>query len=94
VNGSFHGCVDFPLVACVIFVSFLSYFHWIFVRGLFLQFLGVWVRICWWGSWIVALCIFVLNHDPSNSEFGLRLKDFGWTLGFWLSSVVIRFPAI
>jgi hypothetical protein len=23
------------------------------------------------GSWIVALCIFVLDHDPSNSEFGL-----------------------
>jgi hypothetical protein len=27
VNGSFHGCVDFPLVARVIFVSFWSYFH-------------------------------------------------------------------
>jgi hypothetical protein len=26
VNGSFHGCVDFPLVARWIFVSFLSYF--------------------------------------------------------------------
>jgi hypothetical protein len=24
------------------------------------------------------LCIFVLDHDPLNSEFGLRLKDFGW----------------
>jgi hypothetical protein len=22
----------------------------------------------------------VLYHDPSNSEFGLRLKDFGWNL--------------
>jgi hypothetical protein len=29
VNGSFHGCVDFPLVAHVIFVSF---FRAIFVR--------------------------------------------------------------
>jgi hypothetical protein len=35
VNGSFHGCVDFSLVARVIFVSFSSYFRWIFVRGLF-----------------------------------------------------------
>jgi hypothetical protein len=24
------------------------------------------------------MCIFVLDHDHSNSEFGLRLKDFGW----------------
>jgi hypothetical protein len=38
VNGSFHGCVDFPLVARVIFMTFLSYFNWIFMRGLFLQF--------------------------------------------------------
>jgi hypothetical protein len=38
VNGSFHGCVDFPLVARVIFVSFSSYFPWIFVRGMFLRF--------------------------------------------------------
>jgi hypothetical protein len=27
VYGSINGCVDFLLVACVIFVSFLSYFH-------------------------------------------------------------------
>jgi hypothetical protein len=38
VNGSFHDCVDFPLVARVIFVSFSSYFCWIFARGLFLRF--------------------------------------------------------
>jgi hypothetical protein len=38
VNRSFHGCVDFPLVPRVIFVSFSSYFHWIFVRVLFLRF--------------------------------------------------------
>jgi hypothetical protein len=41
VYGSFHGCVDFPFVARVIFVSFLSYFRWIFVCGLFLRFWGV-----------------------------------------------------
>jgi hypothetical protein len=83
VNGSFHGCVNFPLVARVIFVSFSSYFHWIFVCGMFLRYSGVWVQICWRGSWIVALCIFVLDHDPSNSEFGLRLRDFGWNPNFW-----------
>jgi hypothetical protein len=38
LNGSFHGCVDFPLVARVIFISFSSYFRWIFVCGLFLRF--------------------------------------------------------
>jgi hypothetical protein len=36
--GSIHGWVDFLLVARVIFVSFLSYFRWIFVRALFLRF--------------------------------------------------------
>jgi hypothetical protein len=41
------------------------------VCGLFLLFRGAWVRICWWESWIVASCIFVLDHDPSSSEFGL-----------------------
>jgi hypothetical protein len=29
-----------------------------------------------------SLSIFVLDHDPSNSEFGLRLKDFGWKPSF------------
>jgi hypothetical protein len=48
------------------------------MRALFLRFRGVGVQIGWWGSWIVVSCIFVLDHDPSNSEFGLRLKDFGW----------------
>jgi hypothetical protein len=38
VNGSFHGCVDFPLVARVIVVSFWSYFCRISVRSLFLRF--------------------------------------------------------
>jgi hypothetical protein len=38
VNGSFHGCVDFPLVARRIFVSFSSYFRRFFMRGLFLRF--------------------------------------------------------
>jgi hypothetical protein len=94
VNESFHGCVDSPLVAHWIFMSFSSYFRRFFVRSLFLRFLGVWVRICWWESWIVASCIFVLDLDPPNSEFGHRLKDFGWTLGFWLCLVAIRFPAI
>jgi hypothetical protein len=37
VNGTFHGCVDSPLVARWIFVSFSSYFHQFFVRGLFLR---------------------------------------------------------
>jgi hypothetical protein len=48
VNGSFHGCVDLPVVARWIFVSFSSYFRRFFMRGLFLRFCGVWVRICWW----------------------------------------------
>jgi hypothetical protein len=94
VNGSFHGCVDLPLVARWIFVSFSSYFHQFFMCDLSLRFLGVWVSICWWESWIVTSCIFVLDLDPPNSKFGLRLEDFGWTLGFWLSSVSIQFPAI
>jgi hypothetical protein len=92
VNGNFHGSINFPLVARVIFLSFFSYFHWIFVRGLFLRFWGVWVWICWWGSWIVALCIFVLDHDPSNSEFGLWLKDFGWKPSFVLELGRISIP--
>jgi hypothetical protein len=82
VYGSIHGCVDFLLVDRMVFMSFSSYFRWIFVRALFLRFRGVWVRICWWGSWIDALCIFVLDHDPLISGFGLRLKDFGWNPSF------------
>jgi hypothetical protein len=81
-NGSFHGCVDSRFVACWIFVSFSSYFCRFFMSGLFLRLYGVWARICWWESWIVASCIFVLDLDPPNSEFGLRLKDFDWNLGF------------
>jgi hypothetical protein len=41
-------------------------------------------------SCFVHLCPWSLSP---NSEFGLRLKDFGWNLGFWLSSVVIRYPS-
>jgi hypothetical protein len=93
VNGSFHGCVDFRFVARWIFVSFSSYFRRFFVRGLFIWLWCVWPRICWWESWIVASCIFVLDLDPPNFEFVLPLKDFGWVLGFWLFSVAIRFPA-
>jgi hypothetical protein len=66
VNGIYHGCVDFPVVLCWIFVSFSSYFRRFFVRGLFLRFRCVWVRICWWESWIVASCIFVLDPDPQT----------------------------
>jgi hypothetical protein len=28
VNGSFRGCIDFPVVARWIFLSFSSYFRW------------------------------------------------------------------
>jgi hypothetical protein len=38
VNGSLHGCVDSRFVARWIFVSFSSYFHRFFIRGLFLRF--------------------------------------------------------
>jgi hypothetical protein len=75
-------------------VSFSSYFRRFFVRVLFLRICCVWAQICWWESWIVASCIFVLDLDPPNSEFGPRLKDFGWNLGFGLSLVAIRFLAI
>jgi hypothetical protein len=81
-NGSFHGCVDFLLVARVFFVSFSSYFCWIFMRTLFLRSWGICVQICWWGSCIDVLCIFVLDHEPSISRFGLRSKDFGWNASF------------
>jgi hypothetical protein len=33
-----------------------------------------------------SLCLILI---PPNFEFGLQLKDFGWVLGFWLSSVAI-----
>jgi hypothetical protein len=82
VYGSIHGCVDFLLVAHVIFMSFSSYFRWIFVHALFLQFWGVLVQIRWWGSWIDVLCIFVLDLDPPISGFDIRLNDFGWNPSF------------
>jgi hypothetical protein len=94
VNGSFHGCVDFPLVAHWVFFSFLSYFRWIFVRGLFLRFWGVWVRICWWESLIVALCIFVLDQTPqtpnSTSDWRISVGN----LALFLSSVESRILSI
>jgi hypothetical protein len=77
VYGSFHGCVDFLLVARVIMVSFFELFLLDFRARLV-----PWVRICWWGSWIDVLYILVLDDDPSISGFGLRLKDFGWNPSF------------
>jgi hypothetical protein len=86
--------VDFLLVARVISVSFFGYFRWIFVRGLFLRFRGVWVQICLWGSWIDALCIFVLDLDPSNSRFDLRFQDFGWNPGFLVELGLWSIPSV
>jgi hypothetical protein len=34
VNGSFHGCIDFPLVACWIFMSFFELFSSFFCARL------------------------------------------------------------
>jgi hypothetical protein len=92
VNGSFHSCDDSRFVARWIFMSFSSYFLQFFVRGLFLRFCGVWAQICWWESWIVASCMFVLDLDPPNSEFGLRLKDFGRKPSFVLELSRISIP--
>jgi hypothetical protein len=94
VNGSFHGCVDSRFLARWIFVSFSSYFRRFSVRGLFLLILRCLGSNCWWEPWIVASCIFLLDLDPPNFEFSLRLKDFDWVLDFWLVSGAIRFPAI
>jgi hypothetical protein len=68
VNGSFHGCVDSRFVARWIFVSFSSYFLRFFVRGLFIRFCSVWARICWWESWIVALCLILIPQTPSSAS--------------------------
>jgi hypothetical protein len=89
VNGNFHGCVDSRFVARWIFRIFFELFSSFFCARLVPS-----IRRCWWESWIVALCIFVLDLDSLNFKFGLRLKDFGWSLSFWLSSVAIRFPMI
>jgi hypothetical protein len=59
-------------------MSSSGYFRWIFMCSLFLCFRGVWVQISFWGSRIDVLCTFVLDLDPSNSEFGTWLKDFSW----------------
>jgi hypothetical protein len=45
-----------------------------------------------WESFIVALCIFVLDLDPSNSEFGLRFNDFSWKPSFALELGRISIP--
>jgi hypothetical protein len=67
---SIHGCVDFLLLSRVIFVSFLGYFvgFWCAIVPLILRSLCLDFFL---GSWIDALCIFMLDLDPSNSEFGL-----------------------
>jgi hypothetical protein len=41
---------------------------------------------------MVASCILVLDLDPSNSEFSLRLKDFGWKPRFVLELGRISIP--
>jgi hypothetical protein len=89
VNGSFHGCVDSSFVARWIFLCFSSYFLWFFARDLFLRFWGVSVRICWWESWTVDSCIFVLDLD-------LRLKNFGWKPSFVLElgRILIRLDSV
>jgi hypothetical protein len=74
--GSIHSCVDFLLLARVIFVSFLSYFRRNFVRRSIRQFEGVSLRISLRGSWVSALCLFVDDLDPSNARFGLLFVDF------------------
>jgi hypothetical protein len=56
VNGSFHGSVNFSLVARVIFVSFSSYLRWIFVRGLFLMCLNLDLLLGIMDSCLVHLC--------------------------------------
>jgi hypothetical protein len=53
------------------------------------------IFVCVWfslrKSLIYVLSIFVLDLDPSNAGFGLRV-DFVGTLAFWLSLVESRFP--
>jgi hypothetical protein len=40
----------------------------------------------------VASCIFVLDVDPPNSKFCLRLKDFGWKPSFVIELSRISIP--
>jgi hypothetical protein len=35
-----------------------------------------WVRICWWESWIVASCIFVLDLDPPKLRVRPPIEGF------------------
>jgi hypothetical protein len=44
-------------------------------RVIFVSFLTIFVGF---SCATCSLCIFVLDHDPSNSKFILQLKDFGW----------------
>jgi hypothetical protein len=90
VNGSFHGCIDYPFVARWIFVPFSSYFRQFSCAACSFDFEVFGFEFVWWVSWIVVSCIFVIDLDPPNFEFDLRLKDFGWTLGFCFSSVSIQ----
>jgi hypothetical protein len=77
VYGSFHGCVDFLLVARVIFMSFSRFCHARLVPSI-LRCLGSDLFVG-----IMDRCLVHL-YDPSISEFGLRLKDFGWNPSFFV----------
>jgi hypothetical protein len=94
LNGCFHGCVDSPLLARWIFVSFSSYFCRFFVRGLFLRLWGVWFRICWWESWIVSSCIFVVDLDPQTPNLASDRRILVGNLALFLSSVESQFLSI
>jgi hypothetical protein len=81
VYESFHGCIDFLLVARVISCLF-KLFSLDFRARLIPPILSVWVRIFLRGSWRDDLCNFVLDHDLPNSEFGLRFEDYSWNRSF------------
>jgi hypothetical protein len=73
VYGSFHGCVDLLLVACVIFNVFFELGASLcdFVRALFLQFCSVWVRICWWDHGSLpgaSLCLIMTSQTPNSAS--------------------------
>jgi hypothetical protein len=80
--------VSSSLDFCVFFVLFSLVFHARLVPSI-LRCLG---SDLFRESWIVASCIFVLDLDPSNFEFGLRLKDFGWKPSFVLELGRISIP--
>jgi hypothetical protein len=82
----------FPICSSLDFRVFSELFSSVFRAHLVPSILRCRSQICWWESWIVASCIFVLDLDPPNSEFGLRLKDFGWKLSFVLELGRISIP--